>query len=1162
MLRWSSLLKICALSCTMIALLNQGASTRAMAAVTVLHEDIYVTLHLKHKHIEDVMVELAAITGLNFHYDKSDLNLRKKITVHFVKTPIAEVLQHLSRLTGLCFTLKEQKVIVTPTCNTQPGQGQSPLVTLIRGNIPERSVGGKVYNTAGKPVAGASIWVRDSQRGAQSQEDGSFNISARPGDVLVVRSIGYNSREISIDKQEEIVVTLNEAIKGLNEFVVTALGLSKRTKELTYATQQIGDEDITRVKDGNVINSLSGKIAGMMVNRSSAGLGGSARVILRGNKSTRENQPMYIIDGVPMANYTPAQPRDIWGQASGIIGSGGRDGGDGISNINPDDIETISILKGASAAALYGSQAANGVIVITTKRGRPGKGRLEFSSDFVFESPLLMPKLQYRYGQTTVPFRDANGKPQPGSPDSWGRAVKASDHVSSFFQTGITAINSLSFSAGTDKAQTYFSYSNTNSKGVLPTNRFLRHTFNFRETLKLFDDRLTVDINATLLAQSTNNRLSSGLYYSPLTGLYNFPRGLDFNLYKREYEYFDQARNMPLQNWWNIRNSVGWTGDDDQQNPYWVLNRDIHTDSRYRGLGSMSLRYKVNDWLSVQARGSFDKSFDEYELKAYAGTQQVLAPANGRYTLEKETNTQIYGDIMVNMTHKLGANYSLSTAIGSSILDVRAHDRTLVSTNPFVKDGLSYANKFSVADILSTALDAQRSIEQKQLQAIFSNIQLGYKNALFLDLTGRNDWSSTFAYTPIRNKGYFYYSAGVAGIISDLVKLPAVVNFAKLRLSYARVGNDIAPYASKPARFMLQTVAGVTRVSFNTHNPYPGMYLKPEDNHSLEAGVEIRMFNNRLNFDLTIYKNNNYQQYMEVPAPPGSGYLTYYLNLGNIQNKGIEATLSVAPVRTKKFNWTSDINFTTNQNKVLKLSNAGIPGANADNYFILTDFAVNMYGSFVKEGGSWGDIYANKELQRNSNGKYVIGADGNLKTNTVFKKVGNPNPRFTLGWSNTFSYRNLTLNMLVDGRFGGQVMSVTQAVLDKYGTSEASAAARDNGGMILNAEDEHQQPFLGKYDARKYYATVGGRAGIGELYMYDATNIRLRELSLSYRLPINNKWIQYMQLGVTGKNLCFFKLEAPFDPEVSMSSGNGLQGIDVFGVPATRSYGISLRAGF
>lgn len=1112
-----------------------------------------ISIAASNKSLSDIMAEIATQSHLNFHYDKASIDISKKISLHCKDLPVKEVLDKLSVRTGLSFLIKDDKIIVWATTM---GDADGNMNTADNNELLQ--ITGRVQDTRGRPLPAVTILVKGTHKGVYTDIEGYYSIKAMAADILLFRSVGFLNKEIVPGEQLYHDVTLTESVSGLNEQVVTALGIPKSNKELPYSTGHVVSDDISTVKDANVINSLSGRIAGVMINRSASGVGGSARVILRGNKSTRENQPLYIIDGVPMANFTPSQPTDIWGQSSGIVGTAGRDGGDGISNLNPDDIESFSVLKSASAAALYGSQAANGVIMITTKKGNAGKRRIRIASDLMVDAPMLLPKLQFRYGQTTRPYKDDKDKLQPGSADSWGSKTDVPDHTGNFFRTGLTSTNGLSYSGGKENTLYYLSYANTMSRGILPANHFQRHTFNTRITANMLKKKLAMDANISYVIQDVLNRPSSGLYYNALTGLYIMPRGLDFNTYK-QFEYNDPSSNLPLQNWWNIRRDLDWTGLDHQQNPYWIQYRDQRKEARYRGMASISLRYKLASWLWLQARGNIDKSYDRYEMSAHAGTQQVLSPPNGRFTRETETNTQLYADLMLTGSRQLSSHLKLQAMLGVSVTDVKSHDRTLISTNPTAAAGLIVPNIFSVENISPTALDAQKLIDKKQLQAFFGSVQLNWKQRVFLDLTGRNDWSSTFAFTPIKDKGYFYYSAGISSVLSEWFNLPSAVSFAKVRVSYANAGNDIAPYSSRPARFLIMTTAGVTRVNFNTRAPYPGIYLKPEDNRSLETGAEFRFLKDRIGIDVTWYKNNNYQQYMEVRAPSGSGFLFYYLNLGNIQNKGWEATLSIVPVQKTHWRWNTNFNLTINNNKVVTLSNSSIPGAGPDNYYILTEFLTNMYGSFIKEGGSWGDIYTNKELYRNEKGQLVIDDQGNLLTRNVLKKVGNPNPRFMLGWNNSIDYKNFALSFLIDGRFGGKVMSMTNSVLDAYGVSEASAKARDAGGVTINAVYENGTPLLNKYDERKFFATIGGRAGIGEMYMYDATNIRLREISLTCKLPLKSKWISMMQVGLIGRNLCFFKLDAPFDPEVSMSSGNGLQGIDVFGVSALRSIGANIK---
>lgn len=1113
-----------------------------------------ITISASQRKLADVMADIAAQSHLNLHFDRTTIDFNKKVSLQVTARPVREVLEKLAFRTGLSFLIKDDKIIISATIAENNANND-----LITAGTTHLQISGHVQDTRGRPVPSVTVLIKGTHKGVHTDDDGNYSIKLKPTDILLFSSVGFLNKEI-LPEEHILNVTMVESVSGLNEQVVTALGIPKSNKELPYSTGHVINDDISTVKDANVINSLSGKVSGVMINRSASGIGGSARVILRGNKSTRENQPLYIIDGVPMANFTPAQPIDIWGQSSGVVGTGGRDGGDGISNLNPDDIEAFSVLKSASAAALYGSQAANGVIMITTKKGSAGKGRVNISSDLMVDAPILMPELQFRYGQTIRPYKDDKDNLQPGSADSWGAQVQVPNHVKEFFRTGLTSTNGLSYSGGKEDKQYYLSYANTMSRGILPDNHFQRHTFNTRFTASMLKRQLSVDANISYVIQEVLNRPSSGLYYNPLTGLYILPRGLDFNTY-RNYEYPDKLSKLPLQNWWNIRRDLDWAGADDQQNPYWIQYMDQRQDARYRSMALLSLKYRISDWLSLQARGSIDGSYDRYEMRAHAGTQNILSPANGRFTREAENNTQLYADLMLTGSKQVSPHLKLQTMLGLSITDVKAYDRTLISTNihPISGGGLIVPNVFTVDNISPDALDMQQSIDKKQLQALFGSAQLHWKQRIFLDLTGRNDWSSTFAFTPIKTKGYFYYSAGISTVLSEWFTMPAAFNYAKFRVSYAKAGNDIAPYSSRPARFLMTTTAGVTRPSINTRAPYPGVYLRPEDNRSLEAGAELHFIKDRVNIDMTWYKNNNYRQYMEVRAPSGSGYLYYYLNLGNIQNQGWEATLNIVPIQQPKWRWSSAVNLTVNNNKVVKLSDNSIAGAGPDNYYTLTDFMTNMYGSLIKEGGSWGDIYTNKELSRTDKGELIIDSDGNLMTRNVLKKVGNPNPRFMLGWNNYVTFKGFSLNFLVDGRFGGKVMSVTNAVLDSYGVSEASARARDAGGVTINAVYDNGIPLRTPYDERRYYATIGSRSGIGEMYMYNATNIRLREISLTCKLPLKSKWIRTLQVGLIGRNLCFFKLDAPFDPEVSMSSGNGLQGIDVFGLSALRSIGANIK---
>ena len=1013
------------------------------------------------------------------------------------------------------------------------------LILFINPTVAQQfTISGRVTeHDVGTPLPGVSILIKGTNNGTITDADGRYSLAVRPENTLIYSFVGFVTEEIVVGDQTVIDLTMMPDIEQLQEVVVTALGISREKKSLTYATQEISGEELTDVKDANFVNSITGKAAGVFVNRSGSGIGGSTRVVLRGNNSTRNNNVLYVIDGIPMNNFSPSQPNDVFGQSvDGDTGGAGRDGGDAISNLNPDDIESISVLKGASAAALYGSQAVNGVILITTKKGKAGQTQVNFSSNFTVESVLVSPDLQYRYGQTA-----------PDALDSWGGSVNAEDHVDDFFETGRTWINSISLSGGSETAQTYFSYAHTDSKGIIPTSTFEKHNFNFTETANFFDNRLNLGANINLIVQNADNRPVSGLYFNPLTGLYLFPRGLDFNEYKENFEVFSTERNLYAQN---------WTADkDDQQNPYWILNRNQNTDQRSRYVANVYASLQLTDWLQLKARGSIDQSFDDYEQKAYATTQSTLADYNGRYVVQRTEATQYYGDVML-MANKQFDQWSINASTGAIIIDKSSRfdlfDSKGAYEDPLLGEviGLTYPNAFSLQAMAPGATLSTTGTEE-QLQSVFASVNLGYKNVLFLDVTGRNDWSSTLAFTS--STSFFYPSVGLTGIISEMTNLPGAINLLKLRASYAEVGSGVNPFDTNP----LNQVRGLLIETPPLFRPRPGEELKPELARSYEVGTEIGVLGNKLILDLTYYHATTENQRVSILAPAGSGGGRYLINAGEIVNKGIEAAFTASLLQGKALQWDATINYTRNVNTVESLTEF----LDEDEY-LLTEPGVNNYAMVIREGGSFGDIYG-KRFDRDEEGRIIVDNEGKPQaTNSGLEYVGNPNPDFMIGFNNTFTYKGVTLKLLVDGRFGGEVMSITQAMMDQLGVSEETAEARDQGGVSVNAVRSDGGVVTEPIDARVFYSAVGGRAGITENYMYDATNIRLRELSIGYQLPssIVSKLgpVKNARVSLVGRNLFFFTNEAPFDPDVSMSTGTGLQGVDVFAPPATRSLGFNL----
>ncbi len=982
---------------------------------------------------------------------------------------------------------------------------------------------GKVVGPDGKPIANATVSVKGTVKGTATDANGLFTIQAKRGDVLVISYIGHTTREITINNDDAINVSLVVNNQQMTEVVVTALGIQKRTKSLTYATQQVQGDELTRAKDPNMMNALAGKAAGVTINKSASGLGGSVKVLIRGSRSINgNNQPLYVIDGMPISNTNSEQPATTIG---GTNDAGGRDAGDGISNLNPDDIETMNVLKGPAAAALYGTQAANGVVVITTKKGKAGRTAINFNSNTIFETPALLPKFQNSYGSVAEDGTVAA--------TSWGKAINGSDdYVKDFFQTGITAINSVSLSSGNDKNQTYLSYANTTAKGIIEGNKFYKNNLNFRQTSYFFNDALKVDGNVNLIAQNVKNRPTpGGFYINPLVGLYHFPRGGNISLYRDHYEKFDTTRNMMLQNWYN-----GYSDMD--QNPYWLTNKTPAEDKRNRAIANLALSYKLGDHFTLQTRGIYDFISDDYNQKMYAGTHPSLADNNGRYITFTNRENNIYGDVILSYTQRFKSDISISAVAGASITDTRAKNLRLDSR----PGDLVYANIFTVPNMnLNGGYIVENNIH-KQMQSVFAMAQVGLKDFLFLDVSGRNDWSSTLAFTESLHKGFFYPSIGLTAVLSDMFKMPGWISFGKIRGAWSQVGNDLAPYVSNNTA---QTInAGGVKMDISSA---PFSELKPEQTRSIEVGTEWRFFNNRLGIDVTYYKTNTRNQLFRISSAPSARYPFYYVNGGNIQNQGMEVMLSATPVSGKDFQWKTNVNYAFNKNEVLEMP-ADIP------VFYFGEKGSNNYQMRLEKGGSIGDIYG-LPFQRDAHGDIETNAEGiPLKSSGDWVKLANSAPKFNLGWANTFTCKQLALYVLFDGRFGGKVISLTQADLDLEGVSKVTGDARNTEYVT----------FEGKQidDVKGFYDMVGGRSGITEYYVYDATIARLRELSISYSIPshvFNNKVVKGIDFALTGRNLFYLTKKAPFDTDASLSTGNDLQGVDVFGMPATRTFGFNIK---
>ena len=1012
------------------------------------------------------------------------------------------------------------------------------IVFTLNVQAQEKRISGVVTSKSdGTSLPGVSIVVQGTTRGTETDFDGKYTIKTSVGEMLSFSFLGMKSKTVVVGNSNTINVDLEDDADQLDEIIVTALGIKKERKTLTYSAQDVKGDDLTRVKQTNPINSLSGKSAGLTITRSSSGSGGAVKVVLRGNSSTSNNDPLYVIDGIPMQNSGNGQNGSEPG--TDVFGSqtGNRDGGDITSLINPDDVESMTILKGASAAALYGSQGANGVILITTKSGKEGKIKVNFNSTLTIETVMSLPELQTEYQSLSVgqPISE-NGRVT--DPKTWGAKTSGlSNTVDDFFKMGTTATQSISLRAGSSKAQTYLSYANTTVSGVMPGNKLNRNVFNIRETVSLLNNKLKVSANINLSDQRIWNRPTNGLYSNPLTGLYLNPVGIDLNTYKNKFEYFNTERNMMDQYATSFEENI-------QQNPYWLINRNPNKDIAQRVLASISLKYKITDAFSLQSRASFDKSFFTFDKKLFAGSDPTFAPDTGRYIYEKTENTQQYIDLIGVYHKKISDDLDFGLTAGTSLTKYKTGDQVYLDSG---LGGLKFPNEFTIANFEQTN-GIYHNVSNREVQSVFGAANLGYKNMLFLDITGRTDWSSTLTFTD--SKSFFYPSVGLTAIITEMFEMPEAVSFAKIRASYAEVGRDLPAYASNSRRRFNPTT-GFLEV--RRYGPKPGETLQPEKQKSYEIGTEWRFFGNRLGLDLTYYSSSTENQIFFIDAGRENlGFDEFIVNAGEITNKGIEFVLNAKPIVNENFSWNTAINYASNKNIVVS-THPDLENGEA----ILTDPGINGYGYSLIAGEDYGSIKANSIL-RDANGTPIV-TDGTLQT-TGFETVAHNQPDFSLGWSNTFNFKNFSLNFLIDGKFGGDVVSVTEAVNDKFGVSQASANARNTNGGMINVVD--QNGIESQLTTKNYYNQIGGRDGLLGEYVYDATNISLRELSIGYTFPEIHHSFESIKLSLIGNNLFFIYKDAPFDPNIASSTGTGLQGVDIFGQPSTRSIGLNININF
>ena len=1079
-------------------------------------------MQLKGVTVEKAMTELRQKSGYSFVFESADVNTAKVVSVN--AKDVKQAVEQILRGQSVSYEIKGKNIVVS--------KKQGKTVATAKANNPKKKVTGTITDENGEPIIGATIKEKGTQNAVISDVDGNFVLNTTEGAELEITYIGYADQTLKVTGKDKYSVSMSSGTKELNEVVVTALGIKRAEKALSYNVQQVSGEDLLTNKDANFINSLNGKVAGVNINASSAGAGSASKVVMRGTRSIEQSSNvLYVIDGIPMFNLG----------SDGDSGFGSNGTTEAIADINPEDIESMSVLTGAAAAALYGNRASNGAIVITTKKGKEGKPEVTVSQTTEFSSVFRTPDFQNAYG-TGSTLRDAGGESY-----SWGAKLNETnyrgyDPVDNYFKTGVVTTEAFTLSTGTEKNQTYVSASALNSGGVIPNNEYNRYNFTIRNTAKMLNDKLTVDAGASYIIQDDRNMTNQGVYGNPLVTAYLYPRGNSIDDLKM-FERWDTQRNLYVQNWNDLASEfVG-------QNPYWINYRNVRTNRKYRYMLNLGASYKLTDYLSLAARIRVDNATNTFEKKYYASTNKTLAGENGQYALVKTDDKQTYGDVMMTFDKRFFQDrLSVNANLGAIISDVK---QGVTGIDGPINDNL-IPNVFNEYQIDPNREKRQTGGYHDQTKSVFMSAEIGWNSQYYLTLTGRNDWPSMLAGPKSNKSSFFYPSIGASWIVSQTFQLPKQIDFLKVRGSFASVGIPFPRWYANPVYEWDEA-----NRQWKSQTIYPMYNLKPETTDSWEFGLQTRLFKH-FSLDLTLYWTKTYNQTFNPDISVSSGYSTMYIQTGSVSNNGIELALGYDN-SWGNFKWSSNYTFSANKNKINELvKNYVHPETGA---IINKDrLDLNGMGSahfLLKEGGTLGDLYSLTDVVRDSEGRVYVDENGKVykDTNVGDIKLGSVFPKCNMAWRNDFSYKGINFGFMFAARFGGIVYSATQAALDAYGVSKNTADARDLGYVLVNGED--------RVNPETWYTTIGAADGIPQYYTYSATNIRLQEASLGYTFKKNVFFgIGDLSLSLVGRNLLMLYCKAPFDPETTATTGNYYQGIDKFMTPSTRNLGFNIKLKF
>ena len=1055
----------------------------------------------------------------------------------------------------------------------------------------EKTISGTVSDNSGLPLPGVNIIVKNTSNGVQSDFDGNFTISANVGESLVFSYVGFTVQEVVIAESTTLSVVMEEG-QALDEVVITALGISREKKSLGYATQELKSEEISTIKNGNFTNALSGKISGLQIKRNT-NFGGSTNVVIRGNTSlTGSNQALFVIDGVPISNSNSNSAGQS--QASG----GYYDYGNAASDINPDDIESINVLKGAAASALYGSRAANGVIMITTKKGKSTNGmgislNTGFTLGFVDKSTFADYQTQYGagyghyYGGPDNHWyeEDINGD---GNLDqvslytedgSYGAAfdsnlyvyqwdsfdpslpnyqtatpwVNAKNGPITFFETPVTLINSISIEQAFDEGSYRIGYTKFDQSGLMPNSEINKHNFTFSGNFNV-SDKMTASAFANYIKTDALGRNSTGYNDNIIS---NFKQWWQTNvdLQQQESAYFSTRRNVT----WNPATSAAGSAPIFWDNAYWTRYENYQNDSRNRFIGNVSLNYELASWVNVTARFATDTYSETQEERRAVGSVPsnfgiLRAAESSGYGRREISRTETNYDLMFNFNHNLTEKLNLSGVIGAN-----ARRNSFNSLYASTAGGLTIPGLYSLQNSAAALPKAQEIAQKVGVDGYYASASLGYNGLIYVDATIRGDHSSTL---PKDNSTYFYPSVSTSFVFGKLINSDAI-SFGKLRLNYAEVGND-APFDFLYDTYIINNDIG-TSVANSRKNPD----LLPERTTSIEAGIEMKFAHNRVGFDFAYYKSNSVDQIVRVPVTTATGFSSKILNAGEIENKGIELSLFAIPVKTDDFTWRFSGNWSQNKNEVISL-------AEGINTLQLGSFQGGVTIN-AEVGQPYGVIYGT-DYTYNENGDKIIDADSGqyIKTDESNHVIGDTNPDWLMGISNTLTYKSISFSFLIDVQEGGSIFSLDQyyglatglyaetAFLNDLGNPVRNTLA-DGGGFINEGVNPDGSVNQTRIRADRFGA-FGYRRGLpNAAFVYDASYVKLREVALKYDLPkrlLGNSFITGLSFTLTGANLWIISKELPHaDPESGLSSGN-LQGYSTGSLPSTKDYGFNVKVQF